>query len=535
MNRKLRSLCLLISAVFIFMVLPVYAIDIEEAEANQLSLIMDFMGRSNAANDDETQGIGWERVNVSWSSLEVREGTIEAAALSAVKDEVMKHINLGKKVLLMLENPPVWAINRGEYTFSDDDINYTVKRYKGIIHGNMIRNLVSDDESGKRIDEIEISANNAAFMLSDNGIEAWKKFVSLIADTFSSSPYNITHYQIYNSSYGNIESFCGSGEQFINTIQKPAAEILHSKGLKHVSAGMHAWYSLDSYISDLDAANAWDLIDVFNLYYAPISSVDYLYNAAVERGKKNPAIWQTEVGFKDAETFVPNFYMRAFYWAVQRGLTSNRDQFKVFWSEQLSDGNLLLLSDYGVITALGRSLRTIAEALDGEKVVMFNGVQNNYDIPFEFFVNRSSQEAFLIDDRKVVVATHMLSQNDAGIFNDATGDTMHLDFFVSLLEMTIHGITGNIKPKRVAFNGAAYDLRFIQDENSAWMQVPVPDTLGAPPGSDREMFAEAQFMQRRDKTMNFFLVVESDNLIQNADTPNPPKPKNYYVEYSRPQ
>lgn len=502
--------------IFMFVCLNIIA-PVKAEEAN-MSVIKNFMGRSNAANDDNTSSIGWERVTVNWDKIEPRVGTVDQKALDTIKTKVLQNKRQGKNVLLMLDAPPIWAVNGESYRFEKDGIQYDMGEWEGVKYGEMLRNLTTYDDKGEGTMK-ELTFSSHVMPIASKELDSWKDFVELVVQTFSQDSYNVKYYQIYNQPFGKVEDFYGTTEQFVNEIHKPAADIIHKYGCKVVSGGLSKSVPIDRFVSILDDTKAWDSIDVFNLYYNTLGSINYLYEEAKKHGKNEPSIWETETGFDNPGTYIPNFYPRVFHWALSHWSSDNPDQFKLFWSETASNDTKLLLSDKNKLTKYGKEISALEQLLSGKTIEIFKNYSLIPDVKFSPYENDSSTEAFLIDGKKVVIAANMIKENTAAIFAAKNEDTLHLDFTGSLIDMNISGVPNDASVQRVTVLGTGWDIHKKWDESGRlYSYVAIPDKLNAPAVLQNELAENVT--GDNNVVLSFYVRIESDTGIRN-DVPEP--------------
>jgi len=473
------------------------------AEENTLNPIQNFMGRSNSVSVGTNLKNGWERVEVSWEDIESKEGTYNEDKLKEIKKEISDIRNLGKECVIMLTNPPAWASNTEEYTYEDDGVSVKLGIIRGIKYGMPYRNVTKIDNGVETVETNFFTTEQVP--MNTRGISAWKSFAEKVSEYFKD---DIKYVQIYKNPFGEDGNYFGSLIDFFNEIHEPAAEAFHNNGYKVLTGGVENNLSVDDFVTVIEGADAWNSIDVYSLNYAPMASVDYLYNLLKEKGIESPSIWITESGYANGVTYTSNFYSRFFCWALERMNVEN--QFKVFWSEELQGTEVPLCNTDGTLTDYGRTYSALITLLDGNEVKLYSDSTNKYSLKPVIYENRSSMEGFIVDNKRIVLASHMMVQNTAGMFTGPDGDSLHLGFSNSFLDITVPGIdlTKPYTTKRGTVYGATYEIPHLVGENGEiLLSVAVPDNLAAPAQNVGET-AEALEANRRDQARTFYTVIE---------------------------
>lgn len=505
---------LISAAVTAIMLFSSFSVSADETEKKQeMSEIQNFMGISNRVYENDEIENGWERVDISWSELEPRFGEYDKTALDEVKAKISLISQKGKKTMVLLCGTPVWAVETMPYSFTKNNEEYSVGRLRGIKYEKPIRDIGKADGDEILWEEKVISPD--LLRLNNSGMEEWKKFVKYVGENLA----GMTDYvQIYDKPFGNAENFYGSEKDYLTEIHKPAAEILQNMGYKVVCGGIPNNYDVDNFLKAVKENDTMSAIDVFNVYNATTSGLNYFYQQLKALGVV-PYIWQTETGYLNATTYTANNYLRTFYWSILN--REEPDQFKVFWSEKQDDDSETPLSEAdGTLTQYGRSYNGIIDLLSGEKVETFNNYTNKYGMKFEIYETKSSSEAFLVDGKRVVIANHMVVQNTAGMYSGPDGDSMHTGFSNSFLDMNVYGAKGDYTTKRYTIFGSGWDIpNLIGDDGSIVLLVPVADTLAAPATNVNET-AEAIAANRRDRALTFFTVIDADSFENGGENIN---------------
>jgi len=240
---------------------------------------------------------------------------------------------------------------------------------------------------------------------------------------------------------------------------------------------------LSEYIALLDKWNAWKSIDVYDMHYMPIGTMQTIYAAAQKRGIKNPSVWQTEIGFTTEDKFIADIYPRVFQWALSKG-GKNIDQAKLIYFADWSPNdpaafgyNRTIRSGDGLSTK-GKTLVTLANLLRGSKAEVYTDFTTSPGLKPELNEALSTANGFRLDGDHVVLAIDLKRQNQADIFEDQnTGDTIHLDFGNPTMTVTLRDVRNVKSLDRVDLLGNRTPLTWKSTgRNTIQVQVPIIDS-----------------------------------------------------------
>lgn len=443
--------------------------------AEEASYVRNMLGRSNAAVFDKTEGIGWERVSVKWSQTEPSRGQINRSVIADLKDKIKVITESGKQVVLLLEEPPQWAVEGGAYSFERDGEVYQVSRNIGVRYGKVVKHIFDIDNAELK----EVMLTTKQMPIADKNIDAWKQFVSMCAEEFSGL--GVEYVQIYAQPFGKVSDYYQNPVDYMNKIHIPTAEILKQRGFSIVSGGVSTGFGVTRLIELLDQTKGWDYIDVLSLNYNTVGAVNYLYEQARERGINDPSIWMSEVGYENTGVYIPNFYPRMIYWALSHQAENKPDQFKIFWSETDEKGNSIPLKREAELTVYGKEIAAIDRLLSGKTISFYKDYDFTPGMNYHMFDNMSSTEGFLIDGERAVIAAHFLKQNTAAIYSSDDGDSLHLNFSNSFVYMNAGGVPEGAAVRRVTALGDAWEANHEWKDGKCFISVSIPDKLSAPP------------------------------------------------------
>lgn len=437
-----------------------------------------FAGINQAGTTGLTAGVQWSRQDFDWGSVEPQKGRIDQAALAEYVRQFREAKAHGETILPVLAYTAGWAANRTGYTY---DFHGTTYVYGPVIseqNGSFTRQLTTKDASGKVIETKNVQTNIGRTPPQDP--QDYANFVKLAVDTLK--PLGITYFQVWNEAYPGSGFWEGGMDQYMQDIQLPAAKVIHDAGAKLVYGGWICGAPLSEYIALLDKWKAWKTVDVFDMHYMPIGTMQTVYAAAQKRGIKNPAVWQTEIGFTTEDKFIADIYPRVFRWALSKG-TKNIDQTKLIYFADWSPNdpaafgyNRTIRSGDGLSTK-GKTLVTLANLLRGSKAETYDDFTTNPGLKPELNEALSTANGFRLDDDHVVLAIDLKRQNQADIFEDQnTGDTIHLNFGNPTMTVTLRDVKNVKTLDRVDLFGNKTPLTWKSTgKNTIQVQVPIID------------------------------------------------------------
>jgi hypothetical protein len=354
--------------------------------------------------------LGWMRQGYNWEGVEPTQGTWNTIDGSMITD----YQAVDGNVLPVLcysgtyawKGAQTWEVvdhfdssYKYKYTYVSGD-QFTKETFKKNIFGDWVSQGT------------ETVTGSSYFPITAENVTYWQDYVTKIVSALHASPYNVQYFQIWNEMLPGYGFWMGNTDQYFQRIHFPAATIIHNLGGKVVHNGTSDYNSV---ISWLDDYNAWDSIDVVDLHYVSLSAFDSVYSQMVSRGYGDKGLWQTEWGYSFVDDgAVANSYPRFMYWALQHGLSSNPDKFKMFWF-QWNDPEVAGQAQYGTLyyadgTKMynhGKSLLTVGKLLDGDGIAVYPNVTTNLSYSTcNLNEAAASVEGFSVEDR-IVVAVHL--------------------------------------------------------------------------------------------------------------------------------
>ncbi|WP_276256583.1 hypothetical protein [Halomontanus rarus] len=315
---------------------------------------------------------------------------------------------------------PGWHVveaERGEYNFSGwDELMAAAEEYG--VEVMPVLNYTAPWASTAPDDADE--DDRIYHPIRENAVEDWQAFVRRITEQYP----DLTHVEIWNEP--NLEYFLRVDEErrhavYVDRILRPAAEILHERGIKVVAPAVttEAWgWNVDENIERtnrwLSYADAWQHVDYLSVHYTKgdteklemegaenlLPYLEWVHDEYVSAGKLD-GVWNTEEGFtalsagnsgfvalepwerKPYPQWVPRYTVPYLHWAIDHGW-DDRDDYKLFWYRMgdtptyygtLEPCNLLeKRNGETVLSDRGWALRTVRDLLtDADRVGTFHG------------------------------------------------------------------------------------------------------------------------------------------------------------------
>ncbi|GAA1116972.1 hypothetical protein GCM10009630_13380 [Kribbella jejuensis] len=436
-----------------------------------------FAGENQGTQTGLVAGMQWDRMDFDWGSVEPSKGQVDKAAIAEYVRQFTVAKAHGITILPVLAYTAGWAANRTGYSYDFHGKTYEYGAVTSENNGQFTRNLTVK-QGGKVLSSKDVQTSIGR--TPPQNPDDWKSFVKLAVDTLK--PLGITYFQIWNEAYPGSGFWEGGMDQYMTDIHLPAVKVLHDNGVKAVYGGWICGAPLSEYIALLDKYKAWQGIDVFDMHYMPIGTMQTIYAAAQKRGVKEPAVWQTEIGFTTEDKFVADIYPRAFHWALSKG-GNDLNRFKLlYFAEWAPDdpnafGYNRTLRNGDNLSAKGKTLTTLAGLLRGAKAETYDNFTTTPELQPELNEALSTANGFRLDDKHVVLAIDLKRQNQADIFEDPnTGDTIHLNFGTPTMTVTFRDVRNVKSLERVDLYGNRTPLQWKSiGQNQIQAEVPIID------------------------------------------------------------
>ena len=451
------------------------------------TVFRNFTGACQGHIVKDVAGMRWNRADFLWGDFEPDEnGGFSRSELDRYKKKVLEDNEAGISTLPILCYNTNWSANENAYSYTFQGKIYEYGAATNVSDKKFKRDLIIKDAvSGKilRSEQAKLCDKSNA-MLNPAKVERWKNYVKMIVDEFSKAPYNIKYFQVWNEAYPTSGFWHGGLEDYINLVHKPAAEIIRKAGAKVVYGGWISGASSQEYVQLLNSTNSWNTIDVFDLHYHPLASMEYIYQEAKKHGISNPYIWQTEMGFSSDYTYPAVFYPKVFDWALSKWKREDPDQFKLFWFAYSSAdkpgayGYNLGLRNGTSLNNNGKELSVISSLLMGKEVQRFENFETSPALKNNLNENMSSVEAFLIDHQKRVFAFHIAKQRGTSIFTDfnSSGNSTDIYFQDLKIKIRLKNLAEGTTANRIDIFGNRTPLTPVKLTDGTFeLQVPVKD------------------------------------------------------------
>ncbi|WP_413732409.1 GH39 family glycosyl hydrolase [Sodalis sp. RH20] len=302
-------------------------------------------------------GIGWVRMDLSWSNIEKEKGTYNWAKFDTFVTQANKQ---GLQVLPVLAYTPAWT--------------------------QSISRKISSPP---------------------NDYDAWLKFVDAAVTRYSNPSYGIKFFQIWNEPTIKASYWLGSTNDFIDKIYIPAAKIIRGKNAKVVFGGWPLSNPIHEFKNALNHNDAWKYTDIIDFHYGTDKEFQYLYDNFIQN-KKVYGIWQTEFGFRTTPLFLSKNYIRMLDWALKHDMSDNR--YKVFWYPAWAtgkDGGKALFTvnsnKQNVLTSHGQELTALYQVFGDNKIKL----SENYPVDnlsrSNSGHNKASLFAFSVGENKQII------------------------------------------------------------------------------------------------------------------------------------
>lgn len=389
--------------------------------------------------------VGWDRNDISWSDIEPSQGQWDQAHLEKMGQEVLQLRAKGINFLPILCYSAPWAVDMAPRTLHFADgrrVEFIPAPEGGAV---TLRTFRKDIHGEWKIDSEKTVKNHPLSQLSAEFVFAWEAYVRRVVTFFSSPPYNLKYFQVWNEAHPE-SGFWRQGDNldpYMTRVHLPAAKIIHELGGKVVYGGWPCCGGVQDYVALLDRHDAWRTIDVHDLHYFPMSSFEYLHRAAKKRGFGSVAIWQSEFGFTTNPSTIGNDYPRFLAWALSHDW-DRPDKYKLFWFAAHSPdaatayGYQCMLQTGSSLSAHGLSLQTLARLLSPGELSLYDKTINTVPLlRAEVDELKSSLEAFIVGGKKIVIAVHLARSNYAKLLTDWNGDlhSIHINHSNPLFSM----------------------------------------------------------------------------------------------------
>ncbi|WP_407289920.1 beta-galactosidase [Raoultella planticola] len=205
----------------------------------------------------------------------------------------------------------------------------------------------------------------------------WDNFVNAAVARYSSAPYNIKYFQIWNEPTKKAKYWLAPTKEFIEKIYIPAAKIVRlNKGLV-VFGGWPASNSLTELDYAMFGLGAIQYTDIIDFHYGNEGPYEHLYSKYLKPGLVK-GIWQTELGYRTGTNELLRIYLTIFHWMLIHNWIAN-DQYKLFWypgwastGKEPRGLTISLNSKEMILTSNGEQLKLLNSLYEGGTLKLLN-------------------------------------------------------------------------------------------------------------------------------------------------------------------
>ena len=207
-------------------------------------------------------------------------------------------------------------------------------------------------------------------------VQDWEDFVEHVVSRYSSPPFNLRYFQVWNEPTIEAGFWLGTPRDYIDRVYLPAAKIIRRHNGFVVFGGWPLSNSLQQLDDVLAYHDAWRWTDILDIHYQNPPAFQHLYDKWIATGKCR-GIWESEYGYAADPDYLPTTYVRLLNWALQTGW-NDPNQYKLFWFASwgnAADRNNSLTMPIGDVhfglNTNGNELKTLNEVLGGGALVSF--------------------------------------------------------------------------------------------------------------------------------------------------------------------
>lgn len=446
--------------------------------------IRDFMGTCNGTVGAIKQ-LKWTRFDTSWAHAEGEKGVYNEEYLKGIGERILSCKEAGYTIIPVIAYSPIWAVEQNGYKFTHR-LNGDVYEY----------GPASEDTGWKTWRKVtnrwgEVIAEGDWYLsdknqLSEEAVDSWVKYCEYFVERFSAPPYNLEYFQIWNEAYPSSGFWAGDMDIYFERVHVPAAKAIQAKGGKVVFGGWPCCGPTSELVELLDRHDAWETIDIHDVHYYPLASMDYLWRAAKERGIEEPCVWQTEMGFTSNQFYPANIFARTLRWAIERGLyTKSNNTSKMFWfangspNDPVAYGYNCCIMSGNMLSTNGIQIKAFCDIMEGNDLKKFDNFKTEPMLKPEIEEMKSSASGFMINGNEVIMALNLVKQNSySNLLSDVngTGKSINLDNEDTFITIDMKGIKGDAKATRIDATGyESYAKVERIDDETIRVYVPTKD------------------------------------------------------------
>lgn len=477
--------------------------------------IRDYLGAQGMT--EAFPALKYARADIVWSSIEPEQGKYDNDALDSYLKSILKSKENGVISLPIFQSGNSWATKTDGITYKHEQSGYTFE-FDPVPSGQTGSTKRAYDRWGNLV--FERSYSNVG--LNEKNVADWQNFIRDMLSILTKEPYNMKYFQIGNEAYPESGFYYAGLDHFMEYVYIPAAKVMREfDGVQIVYGGWPCCGTAFEFVELMDKFDAWQYIDVFDVHYHPLQTMEYIYQEAVKRGYDVPPVWQTEFGLTSAVSYPNNMYSRTLRWAMERGMFSQQEsKAKMFWfaawapddPNAYAYNSCLMSSDH--MSDVGRSISAFTEIMKARKLEPFNNYKTTPFLRPEINEQYSSSQGYLLDDKRVALNVQLIKQSNYSslMIDRNTGLLLDLNDPDTTLGVEIHGIRGDVTVKRLDVFGNSMPLSYKRlSDDAIFVNVPTKEPIE----STQELMDDGSLLR------SFWLVADSTENIEHGDLTTP--------------
>jgi len=482
MNRRIKSFIVFSFIWILVSVVQEGSIAADKSKPGSIVNFRNISGTCQGRPEKELwdKSLSWDRHDFLWHLYEPEQGKWNEQYMQDWCKNYLAYKARNVRIVPVLGYNAKWSWDRTERTYEHRNLRWHIKPRDGDkfeYHLYSLKNGKPVEYKGQFGENVylpglatgqNVVEGDIKWALGTEHIKDWEKFIRRAVSHLRQEPYSVEYFQIWNEAWPTSGFWFGGMNEFMERIYLPAAKVIRDLGGKVVYGGWPCAGMLGEYMQLMDRHKAWELTDVLDIHYFPLSAMELLRKEAEKRGYPDMPIWQTEIGFTDDPSFIPNIYPRFLDWGL-KNKWDTPDKYKLFYFAYWSPNDP---NAYGYRHSLylgeelsphGISLKILAELLNGD-IKLYTEVESVPKLKAELDERLSSMEAFAVEHR-IVVTVHLIPNNNAMLFTDwnDTGDSFHMSFDDPHLQLTLKQLELSDVTKVERVDPSGYRVDYTND------------------------------------------------------------------------
>jgi Glycosyl hydrolases family 39 len=296
-------------------------------------------------------------------------------------------------------------------------------------------------------------------------VQDWEDFVEHVVARYSSPPFNLRYFQVWNEPTRHAGFWLGTDQQFVDLVYVPAAKIIRRHNCFVVFGGWPLSNSLQQFDQLLTYHDAWRWTDIVDVHYQNPPAWQHLYDQWI-RTRKCHGIWETEIGHTGDPDYLPTTYLRLLNWALQSGW-HDPNQYKVFWfaiwgnaKDRLGHLTRPVGKDYYHLTQNGIELKTMNDVLGGGSLSSFTQFTTRLPRSISLVPNAPSVFGLRVGTSRVVIA---LLVNQA-VRQGTSAIPIQISINRKPQQVQLVSVDGDRKPLGVDYQGGRLNVNLAQND-----------------------------------------------------------------------